>query len=355
MDACLDQPSDVRAGEELDIARLDSYLREHLEKANGPLSVKQFPAGYSNLTYLLQYEHAQYVLRRPPFGNRVKSAHDMGREYRVLSRLSTVYPLAPRPFLFCDDESVLGAPFYVMERRAGVIIRKRLPPGMDRNPDRFRRLSESFIDNLAQLHKLDFHAAGLGDLGRPEGFVERQVRGWSDRYRRAQTETVADMDRCAEWLVEVMPEKSSAALIHNDYKLDNVVVDPQHPTRILAVLDWEMSTIGDPLMDLGCSLAYWVDASDPAELQQTAFGPTNLPGGMTRGELVERYADTMGTPMPAMLFYYSFGLFKLAVIVQQIYARFARGHTVDARFAGLNRMVAVLARTAERARQRGTM
>lgn len=355
MDTCLDQPAEVRAGEQLDVIRLDAYLKQHLADARGPLLVKQFPAGYSNLTYLLQYDDAQLVLRRPPFGNRVKSAHDMGREYRVLSRLSAVYPLAPTPFLFCDDKAVLGAPFYVMERRAGVIIRKHLPPGLDMDTDRFRKLSRSFIDNLARLHRLDFRAAGLADLGRPEGFVERQVRGWSDRYRRAQTEAIAEMDRCAEWLLETMPEETRPALIHNDYKFDNVVIDPENPTRIVAVLDWEMSTLGDPLMDLGCSLAYWVDAGDPAELQQTAFGPTHLPGGMTRRELVERYARTMGIPAPAMLFYYCFGLFKLAVIVQQIYARFARGHTRDTRFAGLNRVVAVLARTAERARRRGTV
>lgn len=345
----------VRAGEELSIPALEAYLSEHLPDASGSLSVEQFPHGHSNLTYLLRRGNREFVLRRPPFGNQVKTAHDMGREFRVLSKLSAVYPPAPRPLLYCDDTSLLGAPFYVMERRRGVILRRAETPGLTIEPPAARRLSAALIDNLALLHALKYKTAGLADLGKPEGYVGRQVTGWITRYAHARTDDVSEMERTATWLAEHMPVESGAALIHNDYKYDNLVLDPDDPTRIVAVLDWEMATIGDPLMDLGTTLGYWVEANDSEEVRAGAFGPTALPGSLTRRELVDRYAEKTGRDVSGILFHYCFGLYKIAVIVQQIYARYIRGHTRDSRFARLNERVAALSRQAIRALDRGSV
>jgi aminoglycoside phosphotransferase (APT) family kinase protein len=351
----LDTTAPVRSGEELPVGPLEAYLRRHLPAVEGPLTVEQFPHGHSNLTYLLRLGATELVLRRPPFGNQVKSAHDMGREYRVLSRLSVVFAAAPRAYLFCEDDSILGAPFYVMERRRGVILRKTLPHALAIDAGTARQLSLSLIDTLAQLHALDFRAAGLGDLGKPQGYVARQVTGWTNRSAQARTEELPALDRVARWLNEHLPPESGAALVHNDFKYDNLVLDPDDLTRIVAMLDWEMATVGDPLMDLGSTLGYWIEAGDPEPLRQAAFGPTTLPGNMTRQELVQRYQEKTGRVVADALFYYCYGLFKLAVIIQQIYARYVRGHTRDARFARLNEVVAVLSQQAERAVQTGRL
>lgn len=343
-----DGTAPVRQGEELSLERLADYLSRQLPGAEGALTVEQFPHGYSNLTYLIRFGNRELVLRRPPFGNVVASAHDMAREFRILSRLSGIYPAAPRPELYCDDVSVIGAPFYVMERRRGVILRKTLPKGMTIDPEMARRMSCALVDNLAALHALDSARAGLADLGKPDGYVQRQVAGWTKRFREAQTSVVPSLERVADWLQANQPPESGAAIIHNDYKYDNVMLAEDDPTRIVAVLDWEMATIGDPLMDLGTSLAYWVEASDPPALQQAAFGPTALPGSLTRQQIVDRYAAQTGREISHPLFYYVYGLFKLAVIVQQIYARFVRGKTTDARFARLDQLVALLGEHASR-------
>ena len=350
----LDPTTAVRAGEELPAA-LEGYLREHLEGVSGPFSVEQFASGHSNLTYLLRLGEAEWVLRRPPFGNQVKSAHDMGREYRVLSKLCMVYLPAPRPVLYCDDPGILGAPFYVMERRRGIVLRRQLPPGRVIDPATARRLSTALIDNLALLHGLDYRAAGLGDLGRPEGYVTRQVTGWTERYARARTDDVPAIDRVAGWLAERLPPESGSALVHNDYKYDNLVLDPGDLTRIVAVLDWEMATVGDPLMDLGTTLGYWVEAGDPLPLRDAAFGPSALPGSLTREELAGRYAEQSGRDVSNVLYFYAFGLFKIAVIIQQIYARYVRGHTRDPRFAQLNELVTLLAAQADQAISAGRL
>jgi aminoglycoside phosphotransferase (APT) family kinase protein len=342
----IDQSGPVRDGEALATERLEAFLRDHLESANGPLSVEQFLAGYSNLTYLIKLGSEEYVLRRPPFGNRIASAHDMGREFEVLSKLWKTFPPAPRPLVYCEDETVLGAPFYVMERRRGVVLRKSAPRSLSSDPDLVRRLCESFVDNLAQLHGLDFKAAGLGDLGRPEGFIERQVSGWAKRYKKAMTEHLPDMDRATDWLAKNMPQESGAAMIHNDYKYDNLILDPNDLSNIVALLDWEMATIGDPLMDLGVTLSYWVEADDPKAMRDSSFGPTSLPGSFTRRELVDRYQEKTEREIPEAHFYFCYGLFKLAVIVQQIYARYARGHTRDPRFTDLHQMVRSLGQQA---------
>src|SRR5689334_19944128 len=290
----LDQAQAVRPGEELDLARLAAYLATAAPDLAGPIEVQQFPQGYSNLTYLLRIGGREVVLRRPPFGVGKGSAHDMGREYRTLAGVARVYPRVPRPLVYCADETVLGAPFYLMERVPGVILRARPPAGLDLAPATMRRLAEATIDNLAAIHALDYEAAGLGDLGHPAGYAARQVQGWTARYARARTDDIPEIAQAAGWLAEHIPAESGAALLHNDYKYDNLVLDPVDLSRIRAVLDWEMATIGDPLMDLGTTLGYWVQADDPPELQAMRFGPTTLPGNLIRAELVQRYAQASG-------------------------------------------------------------
>jgi aminoglycoside phosphotransferase (APT) family kinase protein len=350
MSAPIDETRPVRDGEQLDTARLRDYLAAHLPEAEGPLAVEQFPHGHSNLTYLLRAGGQEWVLRRPPFGNRVKTAHDMGREYRILSRLCHVYARAPAPVLYCEDESVVGAPFYLMERRTGIILRGAPSPDRPMAPELVTRLCETLVDSIAELHGLDYRTAGLDDLGKPQGYVERQVTGWTKRYHDARTDLVPDLERAALWLAENQPAQSSGAtLIHNDFKFDNFVLDPGDLTRIVAVLDWEMATIGEPLMDLGTTLAYWTEPGDPAPLHRFIVGPTTQPGSLSRQGLVERYGQATGRNIDHMLFYYVCGLFKVAVIAQQIYARFVRGLTHDPRFAGFNHVVAALGLGAVRA------
>lgn len=340
-DACT-----VRPGEELDVARLEAYLRERLPEFRGELSVLQFPHGHSNLTYLLRAGESEWVLRRPPFGNQVKSAHDMGREYRVLSGLSRIFPPAPRPLVMCADESILGAPFYIMERRRGLIVRRDWPKTLPNRPELLRGMCAALIDTLADLHEVNPHVAGLSDFGKPDGYVRRQIEGWTKRYRDAQTDLIPEMDLAGDWLAAHLPAESGAALIHNDFKFDNVAFDPRDPTRVSTIFDWEMATLGDPLMDLGTTLGYWVEAHEANRLSASFVGPTWLPGAMTRKELVERYALRRRLASGDMRYYYVYGVFKIAVIVQQIYARFVRGSTSDPRFAGLNSTVAALARQA---------
>ncbi|MFP6674105.1 MAG: phosphotransferase family protein [Pirellulaceae bacterium] len=350
----LDHAGPIRTGEQLDRKRLEAFLRGRLPGGEGPFTIEQFPCGHSNLTYLLRFGDQSFVLRRPPFGNPVKSAHDMGREFRVLSKLCEVYPPAPRPYVHCQDHDVIGDEFYVMERRSGVVLRDgEPPPQLASNPQSVRRLCESLVDNLAVLHSLDYTAAGLGDLGRPDGYIERQVLGWVVRYENARTDDYPDVERLGQWLSEHRPADGHAALIHNDYKYDNLMLAVDDVTRIVAVLDWEMATVGDALMDLGMTLAYWIQADDPEIQKQGAFGPTMLAGSMTRKQVVERYTEQTGTKIPNMLFYFCFGLFKLTVIVQQIYARFARGLTKDSRFSTMNQRVAALGKTAVQAIQAG--
>ncbi len=331
----IDQPAAVRAGEELEAGPLAAYLRAHLPALSGTLVVEQFPRGFSNLTYLIRVGARQLVLRRPPFGASVKTAHDMGREYRILSHLAPLYPKAPRPLLYCDDEAVLGAPFYVMERVEGVILRPTMPEGMIPPPERMARIAGAFVETLAELHAVDADAAGLGTLGRPDGYVQRQIEGWTRRYHRARTDDVPALERVAAWLADHQPPEAGAALIHNDFKYDNLVLDPDDWARVLAVLDWEMATLGDPLMDLGTTLGYWVDPDDPPDVRRLQLSPTTLPGNPTRADLVERYARQSGRAVEDVVYYYVYGLFKIAVIIQQIYHRYRLGHTQDRRFAHL--------------------
>jgi aminoglycoside phosphotransferase (APT) family kinase protein len=334
----LDEPKAVRAEETLDHARLADWLQHHVAAGHpDELEVRQFPHGHSNLTYGIRWAGQDYVLRRPPFGNRVVSAHDMGREFRVLGALHPVYPLAPRPVVMCDDAAVIGAPFYLMERRFGRILRGAKPA--DCPPERLAALCGNFVDALADLHRVDTTSPAIAALGKPEGYVPRQVAGWTRRYQDAKTHDFAEMDALGPWLAAHLPVSSGTAVVHGDYKFDNVLLNPSDGTTLIAVLDWEMATLGDPLLDLGTTLAYWVEAGDPEILPATAVGPTALPGCFTRQQLADRYAQRIGRELPDLRFHYCFGLFKIAVIVQQIFARYARGATHDPRFANLHHLV----------------
>ena len=336
---------DVRPDEKLDETALAAYLRGKLAGSENELTVRQFGGGAANLTYLLDYGTAQYVLRRPPLGPVAASAHDMGREYRVLSVLWRAFPYAPRAFLFCDDPAVIGAPFFVMERRQGVVVRRSLPDVFRDQPDAPQRMSEALVDALAAFHAVDYAALGLGDLGKPQGFLTRQIEGWYQRWNAAKTTELADMERVYAWLRANVPPSAAVSLVHNDYKLDNVMLAADDPGRVVAIFDWDMCTLGDPLSDLGALLTYWTEPSDPPYLQATAMMP--LGGGfLSRDELVARYTSKSGRPVGDIAFYHALGLFRLTVIVAQIFIRYRRGQTQDARFAAMEPMIPLLARRA---------
>jgi aminoglycoside phosphotransferase (APT) family kinase protein len=343
-------------GERLDRANLEAFLHTH--GYDGDIDVHQVPAGSSNLTYLITIGNKEFVLRRPPFGNTVRTAHDMRREFDVLSKLSPVYRPAPKPLLFCDDVSVLGSEFYLMERRRGLVIRGTvkeddLRERVDSSIDLQRSIVRSFIQNLAHLHSLNYKHAGLADLGKPEGYCRRQVEGWTKRYFAAKTHEHSELEAAFEWLNANIPAEFGASLVHNDYKFDNVMLDPDDLTKITAVLDWEMVTVGDPLMDLGTTLGYWMSPDAGEDMLTTPFNPRVLMERASREELADMYAEASGRDLPDILFYYVFGTFKIAVIAQQIYARFARGSTSDARFANFDQFVCALGRIAANAIDRG--
>jgi aminoglycoside phosphotransferase (APT) family kinase protein len=340
-----DQPSAVREGQGVDAEALARWLGANLPAYAGPVTLSQFGRGYSNLTYLVQIgspgaggaasgEARELVLRRAPPGVKIKSAHDMGREFRILSALASVpgWTKTPKPLAACEDESILGSQFYVMERVRGVILRAKTPKGLTLDAPTMTRLSEATIDTLAEIHTLDFRAAGLDGIGKQGGYVRRQVEGWADRYAKAQTDDVPQMRELEAWLRAHLPDDGAPALIHNDFKYDNVVFD-EGLSKVVSVLDWEMATVGDPLMDLGTTLGYWIEPDDPPVFQVTVFGPTNQPGNLRRSELVARYAEKTGRDVGDVLFYYANALFKLAVVAQQLYKRWKDGLTKEDRYA----------------------
>jgi len=329
----IDEPKNIRPGEGLDLEKLKAYFESHLPGFTGHLEFSQFPSGFSNLTYLLKSEENEYVLRRPPFGANIKGGHDMSREFKVLSALKDVYAKVPKPVLFCDDHEVMGADFYLMKRVKGVILRGQAPKEIELKPALMRSISETTVDHLAELHLIDLEATGLADFGKPEGYTERQVEGWIGRYYKSETDKIPQMDEAASWMQQHIPEQPQVSLIHNDYKYDNLILNPNNLDEIVAVLDWEMATIGNPLMDMGTSLAYWAEAGDSDVLKP--FSLTWLPGNFTRKEFVERYEEQTGFDLTDQLFYYVFGAFKIGVIIQQIYARYKKGLTRDPRFANL--------------------
>jgi aminoglycoside phosphotransferase (APT) family kinase protein len=338
----------MRDGEAFDTGVVEDLLREKIGGLpDGELEVEQFPYGASNLTYLLRIGPWEGVLRRPPRGPIPPKAHDMGRESRILSKMHACFPLAPEPYFFVGDEGAIGAPFYVMERRAGVVVDQSLPEGVEPDEDLRRGISRAVVDTLAELHAVDPWEAGLGDLGRPEGFLERQTRGWIGRYDQAKTEEIEEVGPLTDWLAANVPESPAPTIIHNDYKLNNLILDADDLTRVRAVLDWEMATVGDPLFDLAVSLSYWVEPDDPDDLKAVMPTVTATPGFMTRREVIDRYAERSGRDLSEMHWYVVFGYFKLAGILQQIFARWKSGQTQDPRFATFGGRVRTLILHAE--------
>lgn len=329
---------EVRAEERLETTRLEPYLHEHLEGARGPLEVRQFGGGHANLTYLIRFGEREWVLRRPPLGPVAPGAHDMRREHRVLSVLNAGYPLAPKSYLLCTDPAIIGADFFVMERRHGIAFRATIPEPWRSRPDVLRGVGESLVDNLATLHAVDPASVGLGELGKPEGYVERQVHGWIERWHNALTPDVGPAEPFTGWLRQTMPVARRTALLHNDYKLDNTLLDAENPARTVAVLDWDMSTRGEPLMDFGALLALWGEKGDGRENTHGRM-PTFHDGFMTAREAAERYARTSGADLSDLHWYVVFNVFRYAVILQQIYIRYVRGQTHDERFRDMGTAV----------------
>ncbi|HUH73175.1 MAG TPA: phosphotransferase family protein [Chitinophagales bacterium] len=333
-----DQGKEVRKGEELDALKIDAWLKKQIENLSGTPIITQFPGGASNWTYRIQYDNEDLILRRPPAGTKAKSAHDMGREYRIQKALSGLYPV-PEMLAFCEDESIIGAEFYVMKRINGIIPRANLPKTLKLSEKEVRQLCTNVIDQMIDLHQIDIKSTGLDALGKGEGYVKRQIDGWSKRFIQARTENVENFETVMQWLQDNLPAKEYISLIHNDFRMDNVILDPENPMKIIGVLDWEMATIGDPLMDLGNSMAYWVQADDDAFLQSVRRQPTNLPGMLTRKEVVEYYCQKTGIEIENWAFYEVYGMYRLAVIVQQIYYRFHHGQTKNPQFKDFWKMV----------------
>ncbi|TAF65684.1 MAG: phosphotransferase family protein [Cytophagales bacterium] len=329
----IDEAKNIRKGEELNLEQLQQYLRTTWQMPDAEINVLQFPSGFSNLTYLLQFGDKDLVLRRPPFGaENIQKGHDMGREFKVLSMLQNCYSKSPKPLLYTEDKSIIGAPFYLMERVKGSIIRAGHELPFDET--QMKRLNQHFLDTLAELHTIDIEKSGLIQLGKTEGYLQRQVEGWIQRYKNAQTDDIPAVNEIMEWFMSNMPTTQYNAMIHNDYKYDNVVLDPDDNTQIKAVLDWEMATVGDVWTDFGTTLAYTSEPSDPAEALKN-FGIQLKKGTMSRQEMIEYYEQKTQRKVENIVFYYAFALFKLGVIVQQIYFRYKKGYTQDQRFAML--------------------
>lgn len=351
MSEIIDQPQKVRSEDSLDHNILSAYLKKHLPAFSDsqPLSIQQFSGGASNLTYLLSWGNdiqQQAILRTAPRGANIKSAHDMGREYKVLKMLDGHFAYSPDALLYCDDEGIIGRPFYLMEKVEGIIARKSFP--MPVSQELAHNLCKQLIDVHIALHETDLDSTGLINLGKAEGYIQRQILGWNQRYSNAIIEDSLPATELMKYLVDHMPEDKETCLIHNDYKFDNVVISPEQPHKIIAVLDWEMTTIGSPLMDLGCSLAYWIEKDDHPAMQAIRMMPTHLDGMMTRQQIVEYYAQKRGIQIDEFNYYYVFGLFRLAVIVQQIYKRYAQGKTTNPAFAPLGEVAKVLITRASR-------
>lgn len=332
----------------LDTTKLEDFLKSHWAGFTTLEQVSQFKSGYSNLTYSLTTNLGKVVLRRPPLGPRAGAAHDMIREYGLLKGLQQVFAKAPNPILLCDDEAIIGAPFYLMELVEGQIIRMDTQgKTQDLSANQRREASTSLIKTLAQLHQIPVIDTVFESIGKPSGYIQRQVDGWTDRFAKAKTENVPEINQLVEYLRAELPEDSTGSIIHNDYKFDNVVFAPGDFTRVSAVLDWEMCTVGNPLMDLGLSLAYWAHPEEVVDMPFLGVNATHLPGCLRRNELVAAYEMAIGSEVGDVLYYYVFGNFKIAGIIQQIYARYAAGHAKDSRFAQLHHVVGYLIRRGE--------
>lgn len=343
----------VREGEELNSERLKSFFQQNslIQYVESELEVSQFSNGYSNLTYLLKIEEKEYVLRRPPFAA-PERGHDMSREFKVLHHLNPVFHKAPKTYVFCEDTKVLGAPFYIMEKVQGEILTAKAAHKRGVSPEEFKTISNTWLDAFVEFHHIDYKAAGLEDLGRPEGYVSRQVTNWGKQYLAAATDDVPAAEKVMAWMEENQPSSYDHTLIHNDFKYDNVVFTDDRWLNISAILDWEMCTLGDPLMDLGTSLGYWITAEDADFMKQGLPSPTVMKGNPSRSEIVHQYALKSGRSVENIVFYYAYGLFKIAVIAQQIYYRYKHGHTQDPKFAQLNKAAALCCNNAWQAIQK---
>jgi len=328
-----DAAKEVRKGEELDTKRLEAFLKDCLPRLEGKLTLRQFPGGHSNLTYLLTFSNLEMVLRRPPFGSKVKGAHDMKREYTVLKALTPVFPYVPRPLTYTEDPSIIGCPFYVMERVEGKIIRQHLPAGVTLSADEARRLGRNIMKVLSQLHALNYRKIGLEDFGKPQGYLERQVQGWIGRYRDARTPDVPDGEDVMAWLEAQLPsDVDNPAIVHGDWKPDNIVLDKEDPTKIIGVLDWEMATIGDPLMDATYTMIYFNEKAEQEAMGISATLPAILRDSVSREELLEAYQNFSGFSVENPDYYFVLNMFRLAGLLQQIYYRYYHGLTKDQRF-----------------------
>jgi len=345
----LDSPKEIRNGEEFSLVKLKTFLSENNINTDN-LSIKQFPSGYSNLTYFLKSSSKEFVLRRPPFGAKsLQGGHDMFREYNVLKNLKSQFTKVPDVYIYCENNEIIGAPFYLMERVEGYIIRPNLQQKDSPGKEIIQNVSKSLVSSLVELHNVDIDQANLNELGKINGYVKRQVEGWIKRYNHSKTDSIANMDFIASWLNENQPLEVQGSVIHNDFKYDNLVLDKDNHSNITAVLDWEMATIGDPFMDLGTTLGYWVDKNDLPELKLFQLSATTLDGNPTREGILELYEKESGKSITNPVFYYVFGLFKIAVIAQQIYFRYKKGYTKDRRFSLLNLAVISLSVMAKQA------
>jgi len=345
----------VRKGEELDTKKLERFVRDNMrELPENKMTVEQFSSGASNLTYELTIGSWQGVLRRPPHGPVAPKAHDMKREYTMLRELHPVFPIAPKPFVYSDDDSIVGSPFFIMERREGVVIDTEFPKGMKPTEEMSQRISETMVDTLVQLHDVDYKQTGLAEMTNPDGFMERQVHGWIKRYERAKTDEISGLESLKTWMITNLPPSQEATVIHYDFKLNNAMFSDDF-SKMIGLFDWEMTTVGDPLADLGVAMSYWLQEDDPDLLKYALGKPpvTVLPGFMTREEFVQAYAEKSGRDVSHFHFYFTFALFKLAVICQQIYARWKKGQTNDERFAKLNDFVQQLIRQAVKETEKG--
>jgi aminoglycoside phosphotransferase (APT) family kinase protein len=339
----VDSPAVIRADQTVDLARLSSYLQSHIPGLTGEIELSQFPSGHSNLTYLIKAGWRELVLKCEPLGSKAKSAHDMGREFRILSRLHNPYPYAPEAVHFCEDDSIIGGKFCVMQRLTGVIVRRDYPENSGVTLDQIRLQFTGLIDALARLHSLDVSNVGLADFGRPQGYRKRQVDGWSKRLSDAKTEDMADFQEVTSWLAEQLPTyPEEEAIVHNDFKMDNLVWDPVDITRLIGVLDWEMATVGDPLIDLACTMSFWAEEDDPVQFRSIRGMPSARPGMLTRRQAIDRYTALTRRSVDRADFYLCFGFFRRAVIEQQKYFRYLRAETQDSRFSRLDEVVRIL-------------
>lgn len=338
----------VRQGDEFDVAAVDAALKAAgIERLSGTPAVTQFPSGASNLTYALDYPDRSLVLRRPPTGTKPKSGHDMNREYTVMTALKGHLPV-PETLFYTDDESIIGAEFYVMDKTEGHILHTQIPKEWNWSEAETRKLCENFFQTFVDMHKIDYKAIGLGDYGKPEGYAERQVMGWEKRFARVVTDNIDPYEDLRKWIIDNRPKgETGAAIVHGDYRIDNCILNANDPTQIDAILDWEISALGDPMMDLGNTLAYWIEASDPPAMHMMIRQPSAAPGMMSRQEIADLYARETGADVSDIQYYYVFGIWRLAVIIQQIYYRYHVGQTDNARFAGYNKMTEGLAQLAQ--------